>query len=194
MSKPALRTSLKATTSSSGARWSRAWTLLVGPLDRKQSALVLTSATASAITVGVRTRPAGRVRAAVTAAVAFDLVGGLVAFQLPATRAVYAPSSLISRVGFAAAHVQAGVVPLTGQGSWSTAAGRYLAALSSTVLLEVALPKSPHRRAVATVVAAAFSISDLVVSRGEEQRWLGPVVLIKVIGGHASIAGKPRPR
>lgn len=160
--------------------WCGVWRRLVGPLDRKHSALVLASAAAAAIKVGVTTWPAGRVRAAVMGVVAFDLVGGMVAFQLPATRAAYAPSSVISRVGFAAAHVQAGVVALTGQGSWSTVAGRYLAALSSTVLLESMLPTSPRRRAVATVAAVLCSVADLMVSRGEGQRWLGPAILVKV--------------
>lgn len=180
------------TASDSKATRRGVWNRLVGPLRPIQSAVVLVSAAAAAIGVGVSTLPVGRVPAALMAAVAFDLIGGLMAFQLPATRAAYETSPVVSRIGFAMAHVQAFVIPLTGQGPWSTACSRYAAALGSTVLLEVALPSSPRRRAAAAAMAMACSLADVAASRGANQRWLGPVILLKVIGGHASIPRSSR--
>ncbi|WP_040160655.1 hypothetical protein [Mobilicoccus massiliensis] len=57
----------------------------------------------------------------------------------------------------------------------------------ATTALETLLPDSPLRRPVANVLAAGLSVLDLVASGRERQRWLGPVYLMKVAGGHAGI-------
>lgn len=167
------------------------WQGLVGPLGPGSSALVLGTAGLVATAVAARTRHDGAWPAAVMAVVAFDLAGGLVAFQFPATRDSYAHSSRIARLGFAAAHVQAFAVPLVSQGTWASAARRYLSAMGASALLESALPDSPKRRVAGQALALALSAADVVLASGEKQRWLGPVILLKVVGGHASI---PHPR
>lgn len=148
---------------------------------------VLGAAAAGAVAVGVNTvRRAGVGRSALLSCVAFDLVGGLIAFQLQPTREQYREASLQSRLAFALVHVQPFAVPLTGQGSWRRAALRYTAAVASTVALEVTLPRADSRRVAANMLAASLSFIDLA-SDTSQQRWFGPVYLMKVIGGHGGV-------
>lgn len=118
--------------------------------------------------------------------VAFDLVGGLVAFQLRPTREKYSASSLRSRMGFALAHLQPFLLPVLGEGPWRRAAARYATAVIATAVLERCATRSTSRRAVANSVAAAFSGADLATGK-PQQRWFGTVYLMKVIGGHSGI-------
>ena len=164
----------------------RMWRGLVGDLTDAQSAAVLLAAAGSAGAVWWRTRADGPAAALAMGVVAFDLVGGLVAFPLPGTREHYAATGPAARVGFAVVHVQPFVLPLTRQGSLRSAAWRYGGAVTATVLLEVLDPG--RRRILANAVAAALSAVDLATSAGSPQRWLGPVYLVKVIGGHGGIA------
>lgn len=71
------------------------WQGLDGPLGPGSSALVLGTAGLVATAVAARTRHDGAWPAAVMAVVAFDLAGGLVAFQVPApvTRTPIPPGS-----------------------------------------------------------------------------------------------------
>lgn len=117
---------------------------------------------------------------------AFDLVGGLVAFQWPGTRSKYAGGTGLGRLAFPVLHVQPYSVPLAGEGSWTVAAGRHLAAVASTAALDQIEMEPQRRRATANLVAAGLSLCDLAVT-DSRQRWFGPVYLFKVVGGHASL-------
>lgn len=131
------------------------WGGLVGPLGRAASIGVLMAAASSAATVAASTsRRAGTGRGVALGAVAFDLVGGLIAFQLHGTRRRYAGSPLRSRLVFALVHVQPFVLPALGEGSWRRAAARYTAAVASTAVLERLAPCSASRRALANWLAA----------------------------------------
>ncbi|MGC5615086.1 hypothetical protein [Georgenia sp. Z1491] len=148
-------------------------------------------ATASALAVGVRTaRRSGWLRGSLVGAVAFDLVGGLVAFQLPATRERYSMKAMRSRLTFALVHVQPFALPLLGEGSWRRAGLRCSTAVASTVALERLAPRSPGRRLIANGVAAALSLVDLATD-SSRQRWFGPVFTMKVVGGHGGIPAAP---
>ncbi len=148
---------------------------------------VLSCAALSAAAAAVGTsRRLGGGRGTVVGLVAFDLVGGLVAFQMRGTREKYAQSPLRSRLIFAVAHVQPIVLPLIADGSWRRAAARYLAAVSMTAALELVVPPRMPRRLTANGVGLVLSTLDLV-SGPATQRWLGPVYLMKVVGGHAGI-------
>lgn len=166
---------------------SGAWHDLVGPLDRGASAVVLVVSAAAAAAVSVPTsRRAGVARGTVAGIIAFDLVGGLVAFQLPASRQKYARSTLRSRMTFALAHVQPFALPILGEGSLPRAAARYSTAVLATAALERFAPRTASRRVLANSVAALASTAD-VLTDVSDQRWFGPVYLMKVIGGHAGI-------
>lgn len=148
---------------------------------------MLAAAASSAAAVFASTSPrAGAARGAAIGVVAFDLVGGLVAFQFRPTREKYSASSLRSRLAFALAHVQPFLLPILGEGSWRRAAARYATAVIATAALERCAPRSPCRRLVANSAAAAFSVADLATSESRH-RWFGPVYLMKVIGGHSGI-------
>lgn len=148
---------------------------------------MLAAAASSAVAVFASTSPRiGPARGAAIGAVAFDLVGGLVAFQLRPTREKYSASSLRSRMVFALAHVQPFLLPVLGEGSWRRAAARYTTAVIATAVLERCAPHSPSRWAVANSLAAASSVADLATGESQ-QRWFGPVYLMKVIGGHPGI-------
>ncbi len=166
----------------------RTWTTLVGPLGRGASTVVVVAAASAATVILTSTsRRVGAARGAAMGAVAFDLCGGLVAFQLRPTRKKYSESSLQSRMMFALAHVQPFLLPIIGEGSWRRATARYAAAIIATAALERFVPHSTNRRVVANCVAATVSIADLASDKSQ-QRWLGPVYLMKVIGGHSSIS------
>ncbi len=170
-----------------GRPYVRMWREVVGPLGSNGSVAVLTCAALSATAAAVGTsRRRGVGRGTVVGLVAFDLVGGLVAFQMRGTREKYAQSSLRSRLIFAVAHVQPIVLPLIADGSWRRAAARYLAAVSTTAALELVLPPRMPRRLTANGVGLVLSTLDLV-SGSSTQRWFGPVYLMKVVGGHAGI-------
>lgn len=163
------------------------WRSIVGELTPAQSAAVLSCAASSALGVGLRTvRRAGPLRGAVMGFQAFDLVGGLVAFQWPGTRSKYAGGTGRGRLAFPVLHVQPYSVPLAGEGSWTVAAGRHLAAVASTAALDQIEMEPQRRRATANLVAAGLSLCDLAVT-DSRQRWFGPVYLFKVVGGHASL-------
>lgn len=167
----------------------RAWDEFVGPLGRLESTVVLAAASAGAVRVGVdtarRTTPA---RGLFLGAIAFDLIGGLIAFQLKPTRERYARSSFRSRLTFALLHLQPFAVPLAGEGSWKRAAFRYALSVASTLALETMRPQGLSRRRHANALAVSLSIVD-VTRTASKQRWLGPVYLMKVIGGHGGIGG-----
>lgn len=170
-----------------GERKRTAWARLVGPLTGAQSAAVLAVAAAGAAAIGKHTARRTAVgRGVLLAVVAFDLIGGLVAFQLTPTREQYRKTSLRSRLVFTGVHLQPFVLPAVGQGTWKRAALRYAAAVASTVALETALPRAGSRRIVANLLAASLSVAD-VATDDSQQRWFGPVYLMKVIGGHAGI-------
>lgn len=166
----------------------KAWSEVVGPLGKRESAIVLAAATAGAVCIGVdtarRTTPA---RGAFLGAIAFDLIGGLIAFQLEPTRERYARSSFPSRLVFALLHLQPFAVPLIGEGSWKRAAFRYTGSVACTLALETVRPHAVTRRRHANALAAAMSVVDMVGVRSK-QRWIGPIYLMKVIGGHGGIA------
>lgn len=168
------------------------WTRLVGPLSRTESAAVLGAAGATAAVVGATTaRRSGPLRGSLMAAVAADLAGGLVTFQLRSTRVQYGASSLASRLTFAVVHVQPFLLPALGQGSWRRAAFRYGTAVGATGLLELIPAAEPARRRLAIALAATLSLAD-VASDHSPQRWFGPVYLMKVIGGHGGIPPRER--
>lgn len=165
----------------------QAWSELVGRLGKLESAVVLAAAAGGAVSVGVNTaRQTTPARGAFLGAIAFDLIGGLVAFQLEPTRRRYVGSSFLSRLKFALVHLQPFAVPLIGEGSWKRATFRYAVSVASTLALESIRPHRPSRRRYANVLAAIVSIVDLVQTPSQ-QRWLGPVYLMKVIGGHGGI-------
>lgn len=96
-----------------------AWSELVGPLGKLESAVVLAAATGGAVSVGVNTaRQTTPSRGAFLGAIAFDLIGGLITFQLEPTRGRYVSSSFLSRLKFALVHLQPFALPLIGEGSW----------------------------------------------------------------------------
>lgn len=164
----------------------RAWRALMGPVSAPQAAAALAGAGTAAVTIGRRTaHRRGAARGLALGAVAFDLVGGLISFQLPPTRAAYARHGMRERLGFVAVHVQPFVLPLCGDGSWARASARYLAALAATVALEAG-PERGSRRLAANALAVALAALDAATDRSP-QRWLGPVYLLKVVGGHAGV-------
>lgn len=159
----------------------------MGELTPAQSAAVLSFAADSALGVGLRAvRRAGPLRGAVMGFQAFDLVGGLVAFQCAGTRSKYADGTGLRRLAFPVLHVQPYTVPLAGEGSWTVAAGRHLPAVASTAALDQVEMKPRSRRVTANIVAAGLSLCDLAVA-DSRQRWFGPVYLFKVVGRHASL-------
>ncbi|GAA1129551.1 hypothetical protein GCM10009670_22690 [Citricoccus alkalitolerans] len=87
---------------------------------------------------------------------------------------------------FALVHLQPFLLPLFGEGSWARAALRYATAFLATTALERFVPRSASRRFVANGVAAALSSADFTTDKSQ-QRWFGPVYLMKVIGGHSGI-------
>lgn len=167
--------------------WAARWSRLVGPVGPARSALILGVAGAAALHAAVEAwRRRGPAAAVITGLVAFDLYGGLVAFQLRETRAEYAAKELGDRLVFVVLHLQPYLLPLTGQGGPGQATARYAAAVLSTGALEWLLPTSRYRRLVANAVAALLTWLDSRAPAGE-QRWLGPVYLMKLTGGHGGI-------
>ncbi|MBE1515175.1 hypothetical protein H4W26_001930 [Nesterenkonia halotolerans] len=163
------------------------WSSLVGPLGRRESAVVLVIATSAAARISYNTsRRAGIPRGVTAGLAAFDLWGGLVAFQFQPTREQYSRSPLESRMLFALVHVQPFLLPLLGEGSWRRATGRYATAVVSTAVLECFLSYSTSRRVVANGAAAALSAADLALG-APAHSWFGPVYLMKMIGGHSGI-------
>lgn len=166
------------------------WRAVMGPVGPKQGGATMAVAAAAALVVGRRTlREKGPVAAIVTGVVAFDLVGGMVSFRLESTRRQYAGHDVRQRLLFAAAHVQPFVLPITGQGNWSRAAVRYGLALAATAALEAFTPTRPGRGMIADALGAALALADLASDRSK-QRWLGPVYLIKLVGGHGGVGTK----
>ena len=179
--------------SATPTRATAAWRALMGPVSPAQGGATVAIAAAAAVGIGVGTgRRVGWRTGLLTAVVALDLVGGLISFQLPPTRAAYAQHSPQQRLGFVALHLQPFVLPLTRQGSWSRAAIRYGSALAATVGLELAGSRLPKRRLVANALAAGFAAVDFATD-ASPQRWFGPVYLAKLIGGHGGIAGQSAP-
>lgn len=163
------------------------WSSLVGSLGGCESVVVLITATSAASGIFYTTcRRAGMARGVGVGLIAFDLWGGLAAFQFQPTREQYSRSPLRSRMLFALGHVQPFLLPVLGEGSWRAATTRYATAVASTVVLERFLPHSASRRVVANSAAAAFSVADLVFGESG-QCWFGPVYLMKVVGGHSGI-------
>ncbi len=179
----------------SGVR--KQWRGLVGSLDSTQSAAVLGTAVAGAAWAAVHTaRRAGTGhtgtgrtpigRSGAIAAVGVDLIGGLVAFQLPPTRDKYAQSSARARLIFALCHAQPFLLPLLREGSWRRAAFRYLAGIAAITGLQATSLTPRDRRIAANAVAAGVSIADFATDTSP-QRWFGPVFTMKVIGGHGGL-------
>ncbi len=170
-----------------GGQLERFWGRLVGPLGAGRSAGVVSAAALGTTLVAVHTKRRNGLRAATTMApVAFDLIGGLITFQLAPTRAKYADAPLRARMMFVGAHLQPLAVPVVGGGSWKRAMARYATAIVATTTLETVLANHPRRRLVANLIAAGVSAADVATDRGP-QRWIGPVYLMKVIGGHGGI-------
>lgn len=117
---------------------------------------------------------------------AFDLCGGLVAFQFRPTREKYSRSPLQARMLFALVHLQPFLLPVLGEGSWRQATMRYATAVTSTAVLERFPPRSNSCRVLSNCAAAILSAVDLACGKSQ-QSWFGPIYLMKVIGGHASI-------
>lgn len=162
------------------------WTQLVGDLDAAQSFCVMGAAAVVTHAVWRDTRSRGLGRAVAMAVTAWDLVGGLVAFQMPPTRAKYARAGSRERMIFVLLHGQPFVVPLSGEGRFSTAAGRYLAVLGGAAVADRLI--SQKQRLIWSLGLAGLLVTvDLVATRDEQQRWLGPTYFMKLLGGHASI-------
>ncbi len=159
----------------------------MGNVTPIEGAIALTAAGVSAAVVGVSTaRRVGWIRGLVMGVVAFDLCGGLVSFQLGSTREEYAHHSDRRRLVFVLVHLQPFVLPLTGQGTWGQAVARYAAAVGGTLALERVGIRSEFRRPVANGLALALAGADLMVA-SPDQRWLGPVYVLKLVGGHGGI-------
>ncbi|WP_295017962.1 hypothetical protein [uncultured Micrococcus sp.] len=168
----------------------RVWRGLVEPLGRAESAAVLGVAAVTGLAVarqtGTRRGPGA---ALLLGAVAVDVTGGMVAFQLPATRERYRSSSLADRLGLAAAHVQCLALPPAGEGTWSRALARWAGVVGATAVLQAVVPER-RRRAAGTALGAVLAAADLATDRSA-QRWLGPVWYLKLVAGHATL---PDPR
>ncbi|WP_425307659.1 hypothetical protein AADG42_02515 [Ammonicoccus fulvus] len=163
------------------------WNRLMGNVTPIEGAVALASAGVSAAVVGVSTaRRVGWIRGLVMGVVAFDLCGGLVSFQLGSTREEYAHHSDRRRLVFVLVHLQPFVLPLVGQGTWGRAGVRYAAAVGGTLALERVGMRPEHRRPVANGSALALAVADLMAA-SPDQRWLGPVYLLKLVGGHGGI-------
>ena len=103
--------------SATPTRATAAWRALMGPVSPAQGGATVAIAAAAAVGIGASTRRrVGWRTGLLTAVVALDLVGGLISFQLPPTRAAYAQHSPQQRLGFVALHLQPFVLPLTRQG------------------------------------------------------------------------------
>ena len=161
---------------------------LLGVADREAAVPVLGAASVSALAVGLSAGSRdGAVKGAVAAGLAFDLVGGLVALHWPSNRRAFARKDIPERLLFTGIHVQPFVLPAIGQGTWSHATRRYLTALGASAALELFVPRSRLRPAIATAAAAVLAVEDWRRGRGRRNRWLGPVLLLKLISGHAGI-------
>ena len=161
---------------------------LLGVADREAAVPVLGAASVSALAVGLSAGSRdGAVKGAVAAGLAFDLVGGLVALHWPSNRRAFARKDIPERLLFTGIHVQPFVLPAIGQGRWSHATRRYLTALGASAALELFVPRSRLRPAIATAAAAVLAVEDWRRGRGRRNRWLGPVLLLKLISGHAGI-------
>lgn len=170
------------------AESTRPWESLMGPVGRGGSATVLAVAITAGLAIGHRTRRhQGLGWALVMGVVGFDLVGGMVAFQLRPTRAQYAHHTPRARLGFVTGHLHPFLLPLSGQGSWARAMARYATAVATTVVLERCPGDSRPRRGAVMASAIALAAGDVLTDRSP-QRWLGPVYLIKLVGGHGSIS------
>ena len=153
---------------------------------------MLSAAVASGLVAGLAARRrGGTVQGAVAAMIAFDLTGGMVAFHQPATRCVYARRNLAARLLFTGMHAHPFLLAMTGQGTWKQALCRYLEVNATTAALELLVPRSRIRPVLATVIAVLLAGMDWRNSPGQQNRWLGPVFLLKLISGHAGI---PRER
>ena len=152
---------------------------------------MLSAAAASGLVAGhAARRRGGTVRGAVAAMIAFDLTGGMVAFHQPVTRCFYARCNLAARLLFTGMHVHPFLLAMTGQGT-EQAVCRYLEVNATTAALELLVPRSRIRPVLATVIAVLLAGMDWRNSPGQQNRWLGPVFLVKLISGHAGI---PRER
>ena len=161
---------------------------LLGVADPEAAVPVLGAASVSALAVGLSAASRdGAAKGAVAAGLAFDLVGGLVALHWPSNRRAFTRKGIPERLLFTGLHVQPFVLPAIGQGTWGHAARRYLTALGVSAALELLVPRSRLRPAIATAAAAVLAVEDWRRGRGWRNRWLGPVLLLKLIGGHAGI-------
>ncbi len=120
---------------------------------------------------------------AVTAALAFDVIGGVWANATPAARRWYhregqGPSKVI---GFSAVHVHPFLVAWLWDGSWAWAAVVYLSILASTAVVQ-ALPQRLRLAAGLTltvcVVWGAGAIEPAVLG------WFVPAMALKLIVAH----------
>ncbi|WP_154674333.1 hypothetical protein [Nakamurella lactea] len=165
------------------------WTRLVGPASRAESVAILVPAVIGGALVARSTaRRRGLVRGAAAAAVAVDLIGGVVAFQTSSARSRYAESTASARMLFTAAHLQPAIMPLIGEGNWPTATRRYLLSLGGSALL-TRMPAARRRVAGLAVTLAAVAI-ERIGATGTD-RWLGPVYLTKLLAGHGTLADRP---
>ncbi|GAB3623625.1 hypothetical protein GCM10027418_17080 [Mariniluteicoccus endophyticus] len=167
----------------------RFWTGLVGPVPPRTSGVIMAGAGAATCAVAVST-PGPVWRRVVMGAMAFDIVGGMVAFQVPATRAEYARKSSVEHLGFVAAHLHPAVLAALGEGSWTRNATRYAYAVAVTEGLQRA-PLSPQaRRRAAMALGLVAAVVDLATDRSGS-RWFGPAYL-KLVAGHAGIGARAR--
>lgn len=91
------------------------------------------------------------------------------AFQWPGTRSKYTGGTGLGRLAFPVLHVQPYSVPLAGEGSWTVAAGRHLAAVASTAALDQIEVEPQRRRATANLFAAGLSLCDLAVADSRQR-------------------------
>ena len=160
----------------------------LGVADPEVAVPVLGAASLSALAAGLSTGSRdGAVKGVAAAGLAFDLVGGLGALHWPSNRRAFARKDVPERLLFTGIHVQPFVLPAIGQGTWGHATRRYLTALGASAALELFVPRSRLRPALATATAAVLALGDWRRSRGQQNRWLGPVILLKLISGHAGI-------
>ncbi len=169
-----------------------AWRGLVGPLGAASSAAVLGAAGVgvAAVTRSTRERRSWPV-AGVVGVVAADLIGGMVAFQIPETRRHYAETSLGSRLVLAIGHVQCFALPLLGEGTWGRALKRWAGVVCGTMLLQSFVAEQ-DRRLVGSALALFLGSADLATDL-TRQRWFGPVWAVKLVAGHATLPNQCRP-
>ena len=161
---------------------------LLGVTDPEAVVPVLGAASVSALAVGLSAASRdGAAKGAVAAGLVFDLVGGLVALHWPSNRRAFTRKGIPECLLFTGVHVQPFVLPAIGQGTWGHVARRYLMALAASAALELLVPRSRPCPAIATAAAAVFAVEDWRRGRGRQNRWLGPVLLLKLISGHAGI-------